>query len=78
MKFIGLTRGGADGVIAIIEIGGRERYYEKLALVSLLKNADEDMRGELEKALHAVDSTSDLEEVPEFESGIPTQPSLFS
>lgn len=78
MKFVGITRGGVDGVIAIFEADGHIKYFEKLAIISLLKQASGDYAVELHSAIHALDRVESYDDVPEFESGIPSQPSLFN
>jgi len=77
LKFVGLTRGGLEGVIAIVECDGSHRYYEKVALLSLIEKASGESLQELEKALTQLNEISNLEDIPEFESGIPQQASLF-
>ncbi len=77
MKFIGLTRGGTEGVIAIVEVDGDNKYFERIALLSLLEKATNESKLELSKALNELIAVANLEDVPEFEGGIPQQGSLF-
>lgn len=77
MKFLGLTRGGADGVIAIFEEGSDFKYFEKIAISSMLKTCSAEQAKQFDLAIKAIDNIQSFDEVPEFESGIPQQASLF-
>ncbi|MGH1541116.1 MAG: hypothetical protein ACRBHB_11885 [Arenicella sp.] len=78
IKFIAITRGGNDGLIAVIEINGEQKYYDQLGVESLQKNdMDAAMQVQLQLALDALSDVDDYDAVPEFEGNIPEQGSLF-
>lgn len=78
MKYIGLTRGGNNGAIAILEIVGETKYYDINGLNSLIENTQNiEYKEELNRAIVALESIVDFEDIPEFESGIPQQGMLF-
>ena len=78
MKYLGLTRGGNYGAIAILEFDGESRYYDINGLQSLVKNTDSPLhQKELHQAIAALAGIVDYEDVPEFEGGIPQQGMLF-
>lgn len=78
MKYIGLTRGGNNGAIAILEVSGETKYYDVNGIVSLSNNSQNvSHKEELKKALTALEGIIDYEDIPEFESGIPQQGMLF-
>ena len=78
MKYLGLTRGGNSGAIAILEFNGEAKYYDSHGLTSLMKNAQDPLhKKELERAIMALEGVVNYEDIPEFESGIPQQGTLF-
>ena len=64
-------------MIAIIEYDGDRKYFERVALESLINTKQSGDKKVFQQALHAVVMVESLEDVPEFESSIPEQPSLF-
>ena len=78
MEFLTITRGGSEGVIAVIEIDGEHKYFERIGLESLLSTTQSSVHEIVFKqALQALDAVKDLDEIPEFEGGLPVQGSLF-
>jgi len=78
VKYLGLTRGGNSGAIAIVEFNGEAKYYDLYGLASLMKNAQNPLhKEELKRAIMALEGIVDYEDIPEFESGIPQQGTLF-
>ena len=78
IEFIRVTRGGIDGLIDIVEINAEPKYFELLGLQSLLKKYTQThQQQELRKAISAIQSVENLDEVVEFEGGLPVQGNLF-
>lgn len=78
IDFITITRGGGEGLIAVISINGEDKYYESEGLKSLLNIYTEvSQQIALKQAIAAVNDVNDLDTVPEFEGGLPVQGSLF-
>lgn len=78
IEFITVTRGGGDGLMAIVEINAEAKYFELIGLESLLKKYPEDFQQkQLNKAIFAIQSVDDLDDIVEFEGGLPVQGSLF-
>lgn len=79
MEFVTLTRGGSEGVIAIIAIDGEHKYFERIGLESILESLSNPLQSQvIKQALYALDSIKDLDEIPEFQGGLPVQESLFN
>jgi len=78
IEFITITRGGSDGLIAVIEMNGEAKYFELLGVQSMLKTyTQEHQQQQLQKAIAALLSTDNLDDIAEFEGGLPVQGSLF-
>jgi len=78
IEFLTVTRGGEAGLLAVLSINGEHKYYELLGLDSLLKKyTSSQQQAVLQQAIDAIKTTEDLDEVPEFEGGLPVQGSLF-
>lgn len=78
IEFITITRGGSDGLIAVIEINGEAKYFEQLGVQSMLKTYTEDhQQQQLQKAITALQSIDSLDDIAEFEGGLPVQGNLF-
>ena len=78
IEFITVTRGGSDGLIAVVEINAEAKYFELLGLQSMLKACTiPQQQSQLLKAINALQSIDDLDEIAEFEGGLPVQGSLF-
>ena len=78
IEFITITRGGESGLLAVLNINEEPKYYELAGLNSLLKKyTSEQQQAALLKGIVAIKTTENLDEVPEFEGGLPVQASLF-
>ena len=78
IEFITVTRGGPEGLIAVVEINAETKYFELLGLQSLLKTYSvKHQQVQLQKAITALQSIDNLDDVAEFEGGLPVQGSLF-
>lgn len=78
IEFITITRGGESGLLAVLNVNDEHKYYELSGLNSLLKKyTSEQQQTALLHAIAAIKTTEDLDDVPEFEGGLPVQGSLF-
>lgn len=78
IEFITITRGGSDGLIAVIEMNGEAKYFELPGIQSMLKTyTQKHQYQQLQKAIAALLSTDNLDDIAEFEGGLPIQGSLF-
>jgi len=78
IEFLSVIRGGSEGLMAILVMGGEQKYYELAGLKSLLKKYRlPQQQLAVQAAIQAITSNVDLEDVPEFESNLPIQKSLF-
>ena len=78
IEFITITRGGETGLLAVLNFNGEHKYYELSGLNSLLKKyTSEQQQTALQQAIAAIKTTENLDNIPEFEGGLPVQGSLF-
>lgn len=78
MKYLGLTRGGNSGAIAILDISGEVKYYDINGINSLIRNTQNSLhQQQLKQALEALEGVINYEDIPEFEGSIPQQGTLF-
>jgi len=78
IEFVTLIRGGNDGVLAIINFDGVSKYFEINGVRSLLKqHQSPSQQRELQKAIDAIESIDNFDDIIEFEGGLPVQGSLF-
>ena len=78
IEFVTITRGGAEGLLAVMNVNDEHKYYELEGLHSLLKIfTTDEQKYALKAAITAIEKTVNLDEVPEFEGGLPVQGSLF-
>ena len=78
IEFLTITRGGETGLLAVLNIDGEHKYYELAGLNSLLKKyTSKKQQAALQQAIEIINDSEDLDEVPEFEGGLPVQGSLF-
>jgi len=60
IEFMTITRGGLDGLIAVVSINNEDKYFERLGLTSLLsKYTEQAQKEELQKAINAIDLVED-------------------
>lgn len=78
IEFVTITRGGAEGLLAVINVNDEHKYYELEGLHSLLKiYTSDEQKCALQEAIMTIEKSVNLDEVPEFEGGLPVQGSLF-
>ncbi len=78
IEFVTVTRGGSDGLIAVVEVDAETKYFEVLGLQSMLKTyTTPDQQLQLQQAMTALQSIDNLDDIAEFEGGLPVQGSLF-
>lgn len=77
VEFVTIARGGGEGLIAVLAINGEHKYFELLGLHSLLGMCSAGQQSQIQQAIFAINAIDHLDDIPEFEGGLPVQGSLF-
>ena len=78
VEFVTITRGGAEGLVAVLEIDGEHKYFDLVGLQSILKTCQNENHAlAIQTAMQVMDKITNIDDIPEFEGGLPVQGSLF-
>jgi hypothetical protein len=77
VEFVTITRGGGEGLIAVLDVNGEHKYFELVGLKSLLKTCSANQQLAIQYAVTTMHSIDSVDDIPEFEGGLPVQGSLF-